>query len=283
MPMFYLIHQAGKVASQTIEVTICLTDRTARVERHHYLVPDNLSEIERLVVLEPANPQAASLKMQAGLGLAALLALAQTDPKDVYILSGFRDPLDFAISAFFQNLELFYPDYRSASNLETEVDRVIDVFTTEFDGFLERKLAAIAPRNIRELETRRKLQNMGEWFDNEFKPISGVDVYQIDFRADPFVCFRTPRARFLIYRMETFRANLPTIVSQLPLPEPIKVSDQNLGSDKEYASLYRRFRERFRATPKMIDYYYGSRFFQHFYAGVEPLYSADRAGSRVLP
>jgi|GEM_PF-3862196 hypothetical protein len=275
MPMLYLIHQAGKVASQTLEVTICLSDRTARVERHHYLLPDNLAAVERLAALEPANPQAASLKMQAGRGLAALLVLAQTDPKDVFILSGFRDPLDFAISAFFQNLELFCP-------IDAEVDRVMDVFKTEFEGFLERKRGAVAPRNIRELEMRRKLQNMGEWFDNEFKPISGVDVYQIDFRADPFVCFRTQRASFLIYRMETLRANLPAIVSQLPLPEPIKISNQNLSSDKEYAALYRQFRERFKATPEMIEYYYGGRFFSHFYSGVEPLYSAERPGSRAF-
>jgi hypothetical protein len=288
--MFYLIHQAGKVASQTLEVTICLTDPKARVERHHYLVPDNLAEIDRLIANEPETPQLQTLRKQTSMALQALIALAQTDPRDVFILSGFRDPLDFAISAFFQNLELYCPSYSSPhpgedydrGRFDVEVDRVIGIFKDEVKAFLARNHAGIEPRNVKELESRRKLQNIGGWFDREFKPIAGVDVFQIEIGSGPFVCFSTPRARFLIYRMETFRANLAAIVSQLPLPEPIKISDQNLGSDKGYAVLYKRFRQRFVPTAEMMEYYYGGRFFAHFYPGARPLYSPERIGSWAL-
>ena len=278
--MLYVIHQAGKVASQTLEVTIAITDRSAHVSRHHYLEPSNLAEVERLCAEAPPGPQVDSLRMQAGRGVAALLTLAQTDPRDVFVLSGFRDPLDFAISAFFQNLEYFCADYSSpgpgeaydSARFDGEVVRVMELFKNEFSAFLERTRAGLAPRNIHELEVRRKFQNLGEWFDREFKPIFGVDLFALDIGSHPFIRFNSNRGQFLIYRMESFRENLPAIVSQLPLPEPIKIANQNLSEDKAYATLYKRFRECFTATPEMMEYYYGGRFFHHFYSGSQPRY-----------
>jgi hypothetical protein len=288
--MFYLIHQAGKVASQSLETTIQLTDPSARVERYHYLERANLQEVDMLCDRSPPTAQMQELRGQTRLAKTAASALAQEDPRNVWVLTGIRDPLDFAISAFFQNLAYYYPSYNSpapdesydADRFDVEVDRVIDVFRREFAGFAERARAGTAPRDIRELETRRKLQDLGEWFDREFKRFHGVDFFAIDVGAKPFVRFESERGTFILYRMEMFREAFTDILKELPLLTVPRVTDRNLASDKDYAVLYQRFRQRIVPTPAMVDYYYGSRFYRHFYAGAEPLYSLEHQGNRAL-
>jgi hypothetical protein len=288
--MFYLIHQAGKVASQSLEVSIILSDRSARVERHHYLESRNLAEVERLCDLAPANSQNFALRGQTVDARKAMVALSQQPPENVWILTGIRDPLDLAIAAFFQNLAYYCPDYTSpapdevfdVSRFNVEVDRVIEAFQRQFEAFLQRTNAGAGVRDIVELDIRRKLQNLGDWFDREFKPVHAVDLFELQIGTAPFVRFQTERANFIVYRMETFRENFPAILQQLPLPPQIKIIDQNVADQKDYAVLYRRFRERFKPTADMMEYYYGGRFFRHCYSGVEPLYSPEREGNRRL-
>src|SRR5579885_3149866 len=136
---FYMIHQAGKVASQTLAWTIVASDPSSRVERHHYLEPSYLAEVDRLCDLEKDSPQVASLRKQTAEARNAHALLAMQDPRNVWVLSGIRDPLDFAISAFFQNLTYYFPEYvwpardeqYDKARFDIIVDDVIKVFSNE--------------------------------------------------------------------------------------------------------------------------------------------------------
>lgn len=288
--MFYLIYQPGKVASQTLEVSIARSDPSARVERHHYLEPGNLAEFERVSELEGSGSAVEATRTQTEAARPVLAAVAREDPRNLWVLTGFRDPLDFAISAYFQNLSDFCPAYNSPApdenydpvRFDAEVDRVIDAFNAEVAAYLQRVRLGLPVRNVRELELQIKLRNLGDWFDLEFKPVFGLDVYDIELESKPFVRFSNERGNFLLYRMETLREALPALLAELPLPAKAKLVDQNLASQKDYAVLYHRFRERFVPTAEMVAYYYGGRFFRHFYGDAEPLYTVDRPGNRLL-
>ncbi len=286
---FYLIHQAGKVASQTLAWTIVTADRSSRVERHHYLEPSNLAEVERLCNEAPPSAQVQSLRKQTQEARNAFAALSRQDPRNVWVLTGFRDPMDFAISAFFQNLSYYCPSYVSPEpgelydqdRFDQQVDIVIEAFNKEVEAYLGRVRAGSGVRNVRELDLRRKLQNLGEWFDKEFKPLYGIDVFTMEFANLPFVRFAFGNVNFLVYRMETFHEAAESILRELPLPAGCRLISENLSSAKDYAVLYRRFRERFVPSETMVEYYYGGKFFKHFYASATPRYGRRLANKIV--
>lgn len=288
--MFYLIHQAGKMASQTLELSLVLTDPGARVERHHYLSEANLAAFERACARDRPGPPVNDLRKQVDAARVAARAFAREDPNHVWVLSGFRDPLDFAISAFFQNLGYYYPSYMSPSEgedydrvrFDDEVERVIAVFNREFEAYLVRRTAALEPANVREIELDTKFSNLGEWFDSDFKVVHGLDVFEVEVGSKPYVTLRTQRGTFVLYRMETFRESLIPILSSLPLPRDLKLANQNMSAEKDYAVLYRRFRELFVPTASMIEHFYNGKYFVHFYAGVRPLYEEGRRGNRLI-
>lgn len=284
---FYLIHQAGKVASQTLAWTITLADRSAVVERHHYLEPSNLDEVDRLCDLAKPSSQVQSLRKQTAEARAAMRALAIQDRHNVWVLTGFRDPLDLAISAFFQNLSYYSHDYVSPEpgesydqqRFDAQVDRVIESFRGHFGEHLGRVRRGIDVADVRELDLRRKLQDIGVWFEKEFKMVHGIDVYDLDIGSRAFVHFEERGMNFVLYRMETFGACAGDVVAELPIPRESRIVSDNMSSAKDYAVLYRRFREKFVPTEDMVEYYYGSRFYRHFYGDAQPLY---RLGASLM-
>jgi putative capsular polysaccharide synthesis protein len=251
------------------------------------LEPSNLSEVERLCDAAKPSSQVQSLRKQAAEARAAMEAFAKRDPHDVWVLTGFRDPLDLAISAFFQNLSYYSRDYVSPEpgedydriRFDAQVDRVIDSFRLHFDEHISRVRNGADVADVRELDLRRKLQEIGMWFEKEFKVVHGIDVYQLDIGSRPFVHFKERDINFVLYRMETFATSAGDLIARLPLPKDASIISDNVSSTKDYAILYQRFREKFVPTSDMVDYYYGSRFYSHFYGESRPLYSIGAATS----
>lgn len=264
-----------------------MADRSARIERHHYLETSNLREVERLCDSAKPSSQVRSLRKQAAEARAAMEALAKRDRHEVWVLTGFRDPLDLAISAFFQNLSYYSRDYVSPEpgedydliRFDAQVDRVIDSFRVHFREHIGRVKKGLDVVDVRELDLRRKLQEIGVWFEKEFKAVHGIDVYQLDIGSRPFVHFEERGTNFMLYRMETFAVNAGDLIAKLPLPKGASIISDNVSSTKDYAILYQRFREKFVPTSDMVDYYYGSRFYRHFYGDSRPLYSVGTAAS----
>ncbi|MGA3039117.1 MAG: putative capsular polysaccharide synthesis family protein [Vulcanimicrobiaceae bacterium] len=282
--MLYLIHQGGKVASQTFEGTIANADRAAFIERHHFMYPPNLDALTRIAAGNDVHAQ--QQQKQTALARAALEVMKR-ERGSIWVVTGFRDPLDHAISRFFQNLDEFCPSYSSPSpgesydrdRFDVEVDRVIGIFNEQVDGFLrnhegDASIAALLER----FWSARYAIHMAKWFDFEFKPLHGLDIYDVDVGSNAFVTTSHDGSNFLFYRMEGVHKVLPSILEALPLPRPIPVVSRNVGEEKDYGVLYRRFRQRFAPTAQMVSYYYDTRFFRHLYPGVKPLYETGTIG-----
>ena len=275
--MLYFIHQPGKVGSQTVEASLRASDPSATTLRFHLLARGNLDTGER-VARASSGPLARSLMEQVNGGRRALEELQRHAPSETVVFSGVRDPLDFAIAAFFQNLAYFYPDYSSplpgeqfnTGLFDAEVDRMLEAFAAEFSAFRAR--IGKPADTIRDFVTNKAFHNIGEWYDEEFRTVHGVDVFAMNF-SRTFEHFQTERGAFIIYRRESLHDVLPEILNLLPLPGPPRIINANVSNGKPYAVLYQAFRERFDPNEDMIEYYYGGRFFSHFYAASTPMYS----------
>jgi len=108
------------------------------------------------------------------------------------------------------------------------------------------------------------------WFDREFAPALGIDVY-----AEPFDPERgsaeldRPSARVLLLRQEN-RAEAPEALGRfLGRPGPVEVAARNEAASKEYAARYREFLRCVRLPAAVLDQAYRSRYARHFYADEE--------------
>jgi Putative capsular polysaccharide synthesis protein len=271
-PMFpyYLIHQVGKVASQTLEAAIRRsTGGTSRIERHHYLSDDGLANLESMCRLPGIQADGFGSVMQQ-----LTVARAVRDELDAYleadvscgvwVLTGVRHPLDLSVAAFFQNLRTYCPslDYDD-DNADCAADRLIEFFNSEFDRMLLGKSATSFPEALLDLS----LRGPEPWFDKEFRPFYDVDVYERPIgRSQPFITFSSSKFNFVIYRTELLSTAIHPLLRTIGAPAVVgEMSSVNVGEEKDYLNLYRVFKRRFKPSVSVKDYYYGGPFFRHFY------------------
>jgi hypothetical protein len=268
---YYLIHQPGKVASQTLEAAIReSTGGASRVVRLHYLSDNGLANLESMCQLPGIQADGIG-------GVLHQLTVARTvrdelgayysgtgTSGDVWVLTGVRDPLDLSIAAFFQNLPIYCPwlDY-DESKVNSAADQLIDFFKSEFDRMVSGRPATSFQEALLDL----KLRGPEPWFDDEFGPFHEVDVYERHVGlSQPFVSFGDRKFKFLIYRMELLSSSIYSILRRIETPTVVRnISDVNVGRRKNYSNVYRVFKYRFRPSSSVTDYYYGRRFFRHFY------------------
>jgi hypothetical protein len=152
-----------------------------------------------------------------------------------------REPIAQAVSAFF--------------HAEGQVGRVDGVPT---DELVERFAAS------------RYWRAPLRWFDREFRPALGVDVYE--HRFDPGAgssIIETPAVRVFVVRQEDLaRAGAP-IATFLGLTRPVEIRPRNQAADRGYAAAYRAFLAEARLPEELVRSVHSSRYAQHFYGGTD--------------
>jgi hypothetical protein len=203
----FVVHQMGKVASQTIEATLKRVATPDNVMRTHFLHPDAIREFETLVRaahdVDPATVDSInSIRQQIAEAQEFLGRLEGADPKDVVVLSGFRDPLEVRLSGFFQNLAALWPPLGYQ-------DHQIQVGTEELIGAFEEcfHLFRSPPSSSDDYRTRfiRTLfRHPEQWIRREIVEYYGFDVLESSDLARPYVTFENHKAKLILYRYEDF-------------------------------------------------------------------------------
>jgi hypothetical protein len=148
-----------------------------------------------------------------------------------------RDPIARAASEFFHSAERF-----GGIDASTILER--------FERFVRRNGI---PRGV-------------NWFDTEFEPTVGVDVYGHPFdRVNGYDVIEVEQARVLILRQESLAVAPLALARFLGLPGPVEVAVENDGSKKEYKDVYERVLREVRFSPETLDEAYCSRMVRHFY------------------
>jgi hypothetical protein len=123
---------------------------------------------------------------------------------------------------------------------------------------------------VHRLDDERWLQHPLRWFDREFAPALGIDVFDGSFdTARGYEFIETPAVRVLILRQESFDAAPLALQDFLGASESIAVAPHNVGSEKDYATPYRAFLERATFSEEILRKIYASRYARHFYSAEE--------------
>jgi hypothetical protein len=158
------------------------------------------------------------------------------------VITTVREPIAQAVSAFFHG-----SPRRSLLEHVPSVDELAQVLLDE--GWVRTAL---------------------RWFDREFAPALGIDVFDeaFDTRCG-YAVLNRPSARVLLLRQENLHAAPEVLGRFLGRPAPVAVAPRNEAASKEYAERYREFLRSVRLPAAVLDQAYGSRYARHFYADEE--------------
>jgi hypothetical protein len=171
---------------------------------------------------------------------AYLLRRPPRDDAPWTVITTVREPIGQAVSAFFHGRA-------RRSQPDGGVDRLVD-----------------------ELVAGRWTRPPVRWFDREFAPALGVDVYDHPFDpATGSAVIETPAVRVLLLRQENLDTAPSALARFLGRSEPVPVPPRNEASAKGYGPRYAEFLASARLPDEVLDAAYGSRYARHFYADSE--------------
>ena len=232
-----LIYQMGKVASSTIHAS--LEAAGVEVFRVHVLDPKSVATACEQC-RQTGRPVLKQLEHSAA--VYEKLVLPRHPLKVITLV---REPVGRNVSAYFQNLEEFWPGENPHERVP--MDELIR-------GFLE-KFPHHAPLT---------------WFDREFHKFLGIDVFAHPFPQDTGMGrISAPPHEVLILRVEMDDAVKGEALAKFLGLERLAFVQKNVSSGKSYADAYRRFKTALRLPASYVDEMLGSKYARHFYSDAE--------------
>ena len=245
-----VVFQVGKVGSITIQKA--LQDLQLGVPIYHCHCLANFEWVLERARTHLPNFSEAPLKGGAKTSLETWKEIRDkfdASDKRWHFISAVREPVTRNVSAFFQGIQERIPDFavRVAQGITIqEVEQV----------FLDDVIANQAPHI---------------WFEKQFEPVVGVDVYQGPYPfKEGFQIFETERARALLLRLEDFEWALENAMNSfLGIPD-FKISDKrNTSEEKAYGDFIKRFLREIRLPDWYLKSQYESQYARHFYTDEE--------------
>ena len=219
-----VLYTMGKVGSSAIGTA--LQEAGLHYYAVHSLDPANLVTLARrkLDNNEMLPPTVADAMSRRGL----ILNRAAS-----FYVSAVREPVARNLSAFFQNISLFFPGYSTASPEE-----LLACFVDRY------------PHNV-----------PISWFDREFRRFLGIDVFSVPFdKKERFAVNST----LILLRNDCSNHTKGAVLSQV-FNQPISVSFTHGSDQSPYAKQYEAVKRIARFTPEFLDSLYNTPYAKHFW------------------
>ena len=108
------------------------------------------------------------------------------------------------------------------------------------------------------------------FFDQEIKGVLGLDVYATPFpTSQGYTIYETEWADILLIRVEDLNTCAPAAFQEFLGLDSFDLINENVGSEKPYASLYKQFREARLLPESYLDRMYSTQYMKHFYTDQE--------------
>ncbi|HEX6182567.1 MAG TPA: putative capsular polysaccharide synthesis family protein [Pyrinomonadaceae bacterium] len=157
------------------------------------------------------------------------------------IVSLVRDPVARNISFYFETLDVLWQTERAHEHVR-----------------LERLLA--------EFHERFQHERGIDWFDNELKPVLGLDVYEHPFPHDKgYQRIDAGPYEVLIMRHDLDDRLKEKCLAELVGVPVVTLTPKNVSAQKPYAEMYREFLRRVEPPEDYVDRLLGSKYARHFY------------------
>lgn len=158
-----------------------------------------------------------------------------------------RDPIARNISAFFENLELFLPNFYNEYKGDTsDFLKLNDTFLKKYPHWIPNK-----------------------YFDSEINIMLDIDVFSKSFDTSiGHQLYSNSLVDLLVIRLENLSES-EKVIGDFLNKKDFKFKNFNIGSKKKYSDIYKMFKEKFIAPDDLIDEMYHQKFGEHFYSQEE--------------
>lgn len=235
-----LIYQMGKVASSTIYATLRQKPDILALQFHRMPGP-NMSQLNARMGWK-FRLRSIFHDMQGATGK----RLLKRCPEKIRLVTLVRDPFSRNISGFFQNMWR-YDINPSLDFTEEQRRRLSRIILTEYDHDIPLR-----------------------WFDEEFLPALGIDVFSVPFDPERRYCIAnnmlTPA---LIVRVDLPDEHKVKVLKEFLLRDDLTLALSNIGDEKYYSELYKWIKADFVYPDQMIDRTLNSKLMQHFFSEEE--------------
>ena len=160
------------------------------------------------------------------------------------VISLVRDPVAKKISTFFQLIDEYIPDWKK-----------------------QWESGALKLEDLQKMFFEKAGDNdPGQWFDNQIKPIWGIDIFKTPFDKTSGYHIYTfnPRINLMIIRMEDLNRVAENAFREFMGMESFSIISTNVGKEKPYRKLYEQFKK-LPLPASYLDKEYSSRYARHFY------------------
>lgn len=161
--------------------------------------------------------------------------------RNLKIITLVRDPVGVNISSFFHNL--------SYSAYEFEQKKVKNLEEAFFDKFNHDYAL--------------------DWFDIEFLPVTGLDIYKHEFNKDAgFSIIRENNIECLAIKLEKLN-DLEKVIAEFVGNDKFKLLNHNISADKWFNPVYQDFKHNTTFRQDYLNRIYSSKLAKHFYSDKE--------------
>ena len=108
------------------------------------------------------------------------------------------------------------------------------------------------------------------FFDQELKKIFGIDVFANEFlKSKGYEIYENEKAHVLLIRLEDLNACIKKAFKDFLNIDDFTLDNTNIGAEKVYAPIYKKFKETVVMPHSYLDKFYNSTYVRHFYDEAE--------------
>jgi len=244
-----IVFQMGKVGSRTVYESLVRAYRKLHqpVDIYHSHILCNFENAEAIIRKERHNPAATLAVINVGRELRRKIDSSPT--RQWRVISLVRDPVARNIGTFFQVLDEHIPNWQ-------------DKYSSGVLSIEEVQRAFLNAGSIHSEPVR--------WFEEQLFPVFGVDVFSEPFPRETGYKIYNPNSRtpLLILRLEDLNRVGALALQEFLGLKDIELISTNIGEEKEYAELYRLFKQ-YPLPDSYIHQMYNTKYARTFYTEAE--------------
>lgn len=238
-----LTHSQGKVGSSAMYDALMVDNPVPNSVVMHSHVIRSASDPRVKAVRHRITPRRTAYTTQI---LYPLIRDRLSGSRNFVVISAVRDPIDRAISDFFQNLERYTPNRQYPRPGEHTVEDYLGWFDSAYEV------------------TRGSL-----WFDEQFNGLFGLNFYDTPFdQSTGYLVVESPRVKAGIIRFDRIPDGWPGFSEKL-LGRRIELVRSNEAKTKAYGHVYGDFRAQLRLDRAILEEIYSAPHVLYFYTKEE--------------